>query len=50
MAYADAAGAIKNDAGVQGLPCKRVCWQGKPCTPGITPSGYLTLMATSVDV
>ena len=38
-------GAIKSDAGVQGLPCEDICWQGKrcasigwqgkPCTPSI---------------
>jgi len=32
------AGAIKSDAGVQGLPCDGVCKQGKPCTPGIISS------------
>jgi hypothetical protein len=27
-------GAIKSDAGVQGLPCDGAYRQGKPCTPG----------------
>ncbi|PZN75244.1 MAG: hypothetical protein DM484_19275 [Candidatus Methylumidiphilus alinenensis] len=30
-----AEGAIKSDAGVQGLPCDGVYRQGKPCTPGV---------------
>ena len=28
-------GAIKSDAGVQGLPCEGMCRQGKPCTPDV---------------
>ena len=31
-------GAIKSDAGVQGLPCDGVFKQGKPCTPGVISS------------
>ena len=31
-------GAIKSDAGVQGLPCDGVYKQGKPCNPGVISS------------
>jgi len=29
-------GAIKSDAGVEGLPCDGVHKQGEPCTSGVT--------------
>jgi len=28
-------GAIKSDAGVQGLTCEGMCKKGKPCTPDV---------------
>ena len=31
--------ARKNEAGVQGLPCEAMFWQGKPCTPAVISGG-----------
>jgi len=47
-------GGIRSDAGEQGLPCEGMCWQGKPCTPGVISNAIqfvrVTFNSTRVEV
>ena len=38
VSHVSRTGAIKSNAGVQGLSCDGVCRQDKPCTPGVISS------------